>query len=136
MSDNLMGKDVAEEFFDTICDELGLSSDNYKDEEDGLKTRTRLVNSIMAGRLDFADGKFTLKLLSPVKKGEKVIEMLNITEPDGVQLRSMSEVKKSNDDVGKGMAVLGAVTGEGLPVINKLKSRDLMVAIEVIGLFL
>lgn len=132
MSNEIMGLDVAAELFGMICEELKITAD--KDETgDGNK---RIISALSSGRLEYTDGVFTLKLLSPVQAGNKEIGMLTITEPDGAQLRSMSEVKKSNDDVGKGMSVLGSVTGVGLPVINKLKSRDLMVAIEVIGLFL
>lgn len=138
MSKNVMGLDVAAEVFNEMCKALAIPVDKFNDSEKDEATKERLVNAIASGRLEFSPdtGDFLLKLLSPVEAGSKEVGSLTICEPDGVQLRAMSEVKKSNDDVGKGMSVLGSVTGLGLPVINKLKSRDLMVAIEVIGLFL
>jgi len=132
----VLGPEVAEVVFNEICDQLGLDPQKFKDTEKDEATKDRLTGAISTGRLEYSEEKFKLTLISPINVGSKTITYLDICEPDGVQLRSMSEVKKNNDDVGKAMAVLGSVTGLGLPVINKLKSRDLMVAVEVIGLFL
>ncbi len=129
-------KEIAEEMFQGILDDLGLDMDFLLGEKDDKSTINRLVLSIMHGRLKYEKELFTQTLIKPVKKGDKQITELTIYEAKGVQLRGMSDVKKDNDDVGKAMAVLGEVTGLGLPVINKLKSRDLMVAVGVISLFL
>ena len=132
----MLGKDVANEVFESFITDLGLPLDKFTETDKDEETKNRLVSSVMAGRLEYSDGDFTLKLITPVKTGEKTIEILRISEPTGVQLRSMSIIKKSNDDVGKAMAILGDVSGLGIEVINKVKSRDMMVAVEVIGLFL
>ena len=89
----------------------------------------------MHGRLEYKDEVFKQTLLKPIT-GKNEIAFLEIKEPTGVQLRGMSEVKKKNDDVGKAMSILGEVTGLGLPMINKLGSRDLMLSVGVISLFL
>ncbi|GAG90307.1 unnamed protein product [marine sediment metagenome] len=93
------------------------------------------ISALMHGRLEYKDEVFKQTLLKPIT-GKKEITVLEIKEPTGVQLRGMSEVKKKNDDVGKAMSILGEVTGLGLPVINKLGSRDLMLSVGVISLFL
>ncbi len=90
----------------------------------------------MMGRLVYETGVFKLQLLKPITAGSKEISFLEIPEPSGSDLREMASVQKKNDDVGKAMAVLGSVTGHGLPLINKLGSRDMMVAVGVISLFL
>jgi hypothetical protein len=48
----------------------------------------------------------------------------------------MASVKKKGDDYGKAMAVLGSVTGHGMPVVCKMKSRDSLIAVAVMSLFL
>lgn len=131
-----MGKDVATEIFNGMTEELGIPFENFTDTDEAEKTKSRLVNAFMTGRLEYTEGVFTQHLLKPIQTGEKSIEEIVINEPSGQQLRAMSEVKKDSDTVGKGMAVLGEVTGLGLPVINKFGSRDLMLSVEVIGLFL
>ena len=89
----------------------------------------------MHGRLEYKDEVFKQTLLKPIT-GKKEILVLEIKEPTGVQLRGMSVVKKENDNVGKAMSILGEVTGLGLPMINKLRSRDLMLSVGIISLFL
>lgn len=130
-----IGRDVAEEMLKNIYDDLGIDGDliNEDDEED--KSEKRIISALMHGRLEYKDEVFKQTLLKPIA-GNKEILFLEIKEPTGVQLRGMSEVKKKNDNVGKAMSVLGEVTGLGLPVINKLGSRDLMLAVGVISLFL
>lgn len=136
MSKVIIGKDVATEFFKNMIAELGIPEENFTDTDEAEKTKSRLINAFMTGRLEFENGVFTQQLITPIKVGEKMIEQITVNEPSGQQLRAMSEVKKDSDTVGKGMAVLGEVTGLGLPVINKFGSRDLMLSVEVIGLFL
>jgi hypothetical protein len=134
-----IGREVAEEIIGNIYLELGLVHIMYKigdDFDDFKSTHDKLLNSIMLGQLEYADSVFKLTLLSPITVGEKEITALEIKEPSGSDLREMASVKNKNDDVGKAMAVLGSVTGLGLPVINKLKSRDMMVSVSVISLFL
>ena len=130
-----MGKEVAEKMLNNIYTDLGISID-IVDDEDDQSTRNKLVNAIMMGRLEYDKNIFKLKLLKSIVVGKKEIFVLDIPEPSGSDLREMSIVKKKNDDVGKAMAVLGSVTGHGLPVIDKLGSRDMMVAVGVISLFL
>ena len=125
-----ISKEVAAEMLEKIQSDLGI--DTGDDDKDSNK---KLVTSIMSGRLTFVDGVFKQTLMSPVVMGEKKITEIEIDEPDGTQLRAASSVK-GNDDIGKSMAILGAVTGLGLPVINKFKTRDLMVAIGAMSLFL
>lgn len=133
---NKIGPDVAEEIFKTICEEIGHDISKYSESEKNEATKERIIGALCSGQLDYKEGIFKLILIRPFKAGENTIKVMNIEEPDGIQLRAMAEVKKGTDDVGKAMAVLGAVTGLGLKMINKMKSRDLMVAVEVIGLFL
>lgn len=130
---HILGRDVAEQQFSEICEELGIDESIFDDDK---SSKDKIITSIMSGRLEYEDGKFKQVLISPIKNGEKLISFIEITEPTGNQLREMASVKKKNDDVGKGMAVLGAVTGHGLLIINKMRSRDLMVSVGVIGLFL
>lgn len=135
----IMHKDVAQEMFKEICSDLGIDNESLNEDDEEKASVKKIVSAIQYGLLKYEDEIFTLKLIKPVEVGvkeKKLIEVLKIQEPTGVQLRGMSEVKKKNDDVGKAMSVLGEVTGLGLPVINKLKSRDMMVAIGVISLFL
>jgi len=127
-----VSKDVAEEMLKNILDELSINEAFTGDDEQSKK---KLINAIMAGRLEFVDGVFKQTLMSPVVMGEKKITEIEIYEPDGTQLREASTVKGS-DDIGKSMAILGAVTGLGLPVMNKLKTRDLMLGVGVMSLFL
>lgn len=130
-----IGRDVAEEMllsiYDDLCIDVAVLDDS---EEKGSKDK--LINSIMRGMLEYKDETFILKLIKPTMAGKKEVTVLEIKEPTGVQLREMSSVKKKNDDIGKAMAVLGSVTGHGLPFINKLKSRDMLTAVGVISLFL
>ena len=131
-----MARDVGEKIFEYMCHELGIDEHGFKETDEGEDTKNKLVHSFCTGCLEFGDLVFTLHLKSPIKVGTKEISVLKIGEPDGAQLRSMSIIKKKNDDFGKAMAVLGAVTGLGIPVMNKLKSRDSMVAVATISLFL
>jgi hypothetical protein len=129
-------KEIAEEMLQGILDDLGIDMDDLSGDEDEKTSIKKIVSSIMYGRLKYENEIFTQTLLKPIKKGDKQITEITICEPEGVQLRGMAQVKKNNDDVGKAMAILGEVTKLGLPVIQKLKSRDLMVAVGVISLFL
>lgn len=131
-----MGRDVAEEIFKGLCEDIFLDYEKFTATEKDEATKDRIVGALCSGQLVYADSVFTLRLNVPLQVGDKRIAHMKIREPNGVELRAMASVKKSNDDVGKGMAVLGAVTELGLPVINKMASRDLMVGVEVIGLFL
>lgn len=130
----IIGRDVAEEMLQVIYDDLGIDSD-VEDEDEDKATTKKIITALMHGRLEYKDEIFKQKLLKPIT-GKKEILFLEIKEPTGVQLRGMSEVKKKNDNVGKAMSVLGEVTGLGLPIINKLGSRDLMLSVGVISLFL
>ena len=131
----IIGREVAEEMLQNIYDELGIDSDIFEEDEDGKDSTKKIISALMHGRLEYKDEVFKQKLLKPIA-GKKEITFLEIKEPTGVQLRGMSEVKKKNDDVGKAMSILGEVTGLGLPIINKLGSRDLMLSVGVISLFL
>lgn len=131
----VIGKDVAEKQFDDILEDLGIQLDTFAD-DDGKKTRAKIVSGIMSGILEYEKMSFKQRLLSPIELKDKKIEFINISEPTGSQLREMASVKDKNDDTGKGMAVLGAVSGLGLPIINKMGSRDLLLSVSVIGLFL
>jgi len=130
-----LGFEVAEKQFFDILSELEIEKDSFdgKDEE---STKKKIISAIMSGRLEYNDQAFKLQLLKPLKKGDKTTSFINIVEPTGTQLREMATVRNKNDDVGKGMAVLGSITGLGLPVINKMGSRDLLLSVSVLGLFL
>ena len=127
-----MSRAVGEKIFENMCHELEIDEYIYKETDDGEDNRNKLIHAFCSGHLEVDGMIFTLKLKSPIKE----IKVLTIEEPTAVQMRSMSVIKKKNDDFGKAMAVLGAVTGLGLPVMNELKGRDSMVAVAVISLFL
>ncbi len=131
----IIGREVAEEMLQNIYDSLGLDGELIEDEDEGKASTKKIISALMQGRLEYKDEIFKQKLLKPIT-GKKEITFLEIKEPTGAQLRGMSQVKKKNDDVGKAMSVLGEVTGHGLPMINKLGSRDLMLSVGVISLFL
>ena len=131
----LIGREVAEEMLQVIYDDLGIDGEMIEDEDEGKASTKKIISALMQGRLEYKDEIFKQTLLKPIT-GKKEILFLEIKEPTGVQLRGMSEVKKKNDDVGKAMSILGEVTGLGLPIINKLGSRDLMLSVGVISLFL
>ena len=131
----IVGREVAEEMLQVIYDDLGIDGELIEDEDEGKASTKKIISALMQGRLEYKDDVFKQKLLKPIT-GKKEILFLEIKEPTGVQLRGMSEVKKKNDDVGKAMSILGEVTGLGLPMINKLGSRDLMLSVGVISLFL
>lgn len=131
----IVGRDVAEAMLQEIYDDLGIDGDLIEDDDESRSFTKKIISALMYGRLKYKDEVFKQKLLKPIT-GKKEILFIEIKEPTGVQLRGMSEVKKKNDDVGKAMAILGEVTGLGLPVINKLGSRDLMLAVGIISLFL
>jgi len=131
----IIGRDVAEEMLKVIYDDLGLDSALIEEDDEGQASTKKIISALMRGQLEYREEVFTQKLLKPIV-GKKEILYLEIKEPTGVQLRGMSEVKKKNDDVGKAMSILGEVTGLGLPIINKLGSRDLMLSVGVISLFL
>lgn len=131
----VIGREVAEEMLQLIYDELGIDGDLIEEEDEGKASTKKILSALMHGRLEYKDEIFKQKLLKPIA-GKKEILFLEIKEPTGVQLRGMSEVRKENDNVGKAMSILGEVTGLGLPMINKLGSRDLMLSVGVISLFL
>ena len=131
----IIGRDVAEEMLQVIYDDLGIDGELIEEEDEGKTSTKKIISALMQGRLEYKCEVFIQKLLKPIT-GKKEILFLEIKEPTGVQLRGMSEVKKKNDDVGKAMSILGEVTGLGLPMINKLGSRDLMLSVGVISLFL
>ena len=131
----VIGREVAEEMLQLIYDELGIDGDLIEEEDEGKASTKKIISALMQGRLEYKDEVFKQKLLKPIT-GKKEILFLEIKEPSGVQLRGMSEVRKENDNVGKAMSILGEVTGLGLPVINKLGSRDLMLSVGIISLFL
>lgn len=131
----VIGKDVAEKMLENIYDDLCIDSDMLDDDEN-KSSEKKIISALMQGRLDFKDEVFKQTLIKPISAGKKEISFIEIKEPTGAQLRGMSQVKKKNDDVGKAMAILGEVTGLGLPVINKLGSRDMMLSVGVISLFL
>ena len=131
----VIGRDVAEEMLKNIYDGLCIDPDML-DDNDGKSSEKKIISALMQGRLEFKDECFIQTLIKPLSIGKKEISSITIKEPTGAQLRGMSEVKKKNDDVGKAMSILGEVTGLGLPVINKLGSRDMMLSIGVVSLFL
>ena len=131
----VIGREVAEEMLQNIYDELGIDGDLIDEDDEGKASIKKIVSALMYGRLEYKDEVFKQKLLKPIT-GKKEILFLEIKEPTGVQLRGMSELRKENDNVGKAMSILGEVTGLGLPVINKLGSRDLMLSVGIISLFL
>ena len=130
----IVGRDVAEAMLQEIYDDLGIDGDLIEDDDESKSFTKKIISALMYGRLEYKDEVFKQKLLKPIT-GKEIL-FIEIKEPTGVQLRGMSEVKKKNDDVGKAMSILGEVTGLGLPTINKLGSRDLMLAVGVISLFL
>ena len=132
----IIGRDVAEEMLQGIYDDLGIDGDLIEEEDEGTASTKKIISALMHGRLEYKDEVFKQKLLKPITFEKKEILFLEIKEPTGVQLRGTSQVKNKNDDVGKAMAILGEVTGRGLPVINKLGSRDLMLSVGVVSLFL
>ena len=131
----IIGREVAEEMLQNIYDELGIDGDIIEEDDEGKASTKKIISALMYGRLEYKDEVFKQTLLKPIT-GKKEILFLEIKEPTGVQLRGMSEVKKDNDNVGKAMAILGEVTGLSLLQINKLKSRDLMLSVGIISLFL
>lgn len=131
----IIGREVAEEMLQNIYDDLGIDGDLIEEEDEDKSSTKKIISALMHGRLEYKDEVFKQTLLKPIT-GKKEILFLEIKEPTGVQLRGMSQVKKKNDDVGKAMSILGEVTGLGLPIINKLGSRDLMLSVGVISLFL
>jgi len=132
----IIGRDVADEMLKNIYDDLCIDQDIISEDEDGKSSEKKIISALMHGRLEYKDEIFTQKLIKPISAGKKEISSIVIKEPTGGQLRGMSQVKKKNDDVGKAMSILGEVTGLGLPVINKLGSRDMMLSIGVVSLFL
>ncbi len=133
---NVIGREVAEEMLKGIYDDLSIDIEMIIEEDDeGKSSKNKIISALMQGRLEYENKIFKQTLLEPIT-GKKEIIYLEIKEPTGVQLRGMSEVKRKNDDVGKAMSILGEVTGLGLPMINKLGSRDLMLSVGVISLFL
>ena len=131
----IIGREVAEEMLQNIYDELGIDGELIEEEDEGKTSTKKIISALMHGRLEYKDEVFRQTLLKPIT-GKKEILILEIKEPTGVQLRGMSAVKKENDNVGKAMSILGEVTGLGLPMINKLRSRDLMLSVGIISLFL
>lgn len=128
-------REVAEAMLQRIYDELGIDGDLIEEDDEGKTSTKKIISALMHGRLEYKDEVFKQTLLKPIT-GKKEILVLEIKEPTGVQLRGMSAVKKENDNVGKAMSILGEVTGLGLPMINKLRSRDLMLSVGIISLFL
>ena len=132
----VLGEPVAREMLKGIYSDLCIDISTMDDDDDSKSTEKKIISALMHGRLEYKDEVFKQTLIKPIKVGGKEVSYIEISEPDGAQLREMSKVKKKNDDVGKAMAILGAVTGHGLLAINKLKSRDLMVSVGVVSLFL
>lgn len=128
-------KETAEEQFKSICEELCIDHDQFDSDDGDSGSKKKIISAIMQGRIEYEDMAFKLNLLAPIA-GASEIRVITIREPDGNELRSMASVKKTGDDFGKAMAVLGAVTGHGLPVVCKMGSRDAMVAVAVLSLFL
>ena len=131
-----MSRAVGEKVFEDMCHDLGIDEYNFKETDDGEDSKNKLVHAFCTGYLEYENTIFTLRLRTPIMVGPKELSVLTIPEPDSLQLRATSQVKKKNDNVGQALAVLGDVTKKGLPVMNKLKSRDSMVAVAVISLFL
>ena len=135
----VIGRDVAEEMLNEICKSLDLDLEIVFDDDDddnaGRASKKKIISALMHGRLEYDKEVFKQTLIKPLT-GKKEVTYLEIKEPTGVQLRGMSQIKKKNDDVGKAMAILAEVTGLGMPMINKLGSRDLMLSVGVISLFL
>ncbi len=131
----IIGREVAEEILKGIYDDLSLDGELIEEDDEGKASKNKIISALMQKRLEYENKIFKQTLLEPIT-GKRDISFLTIKEPIGVQLRGMSEVKKKNDDVGKAMSILGEVTGFGLPMINKLGSRDIMLSVAVISLFL
>lgn len=133
-----MSREVGEKVFESMCHDLGLDEIPFKKRKGkDVDTKNKLVHAFCTGFLEYENALFTVCLRSPIKIGPtKELSVLKIPEPTGAQLRSITEVENEDDNVGKALAVLGDVTKLGLPVMNKLKSRDSMVAVSVVSLFL
>lgn len=131
-----LGREVGEKMFENMCEELGLDTDEYKNTDEGESSKNKLVHAFCTGALEYDEFVFTQNLKTPIQVGGKLVTTITIVEPDSTQLRSMAIIKKKNDDVGKALAVLGEVTGLGLQVVGLLKSRDSMISVAVISLFL
>ncbi len=129
----IIGRDVAEEMLQQIYDDLCIIVELMEDEDNS--NARKVLSALMQGRLEYKNKTFKLKLLEPFTVGKKEILTLEIDEPSGDHFREMGQVKNKNDTIGMGMAILGATTGLGLPVISKLKGRDLLTATAIIGLF-
>lgn len=131
----VLGEPVAREMLKGIYSDLCIDVSTMDDDE-SKSTEKKIISALMHGRLEYKDEVFKQTLIKPITFGKKEITFIEIKEPTGVQLRGMAKIKKKNDDVGKAMAILGEVTGYGLLAINELKSRDLMVSVGVVSLFL
>ena len=131
-----MSREVGWKIFEDMCHKLGIDEYQFIETDEGEKTKNQLTHAFCTGHLEYTDAIFILHLKTPLSVGSKELSILKIPEPIAGQMRSMSQIKKKNDDFGKALAVLGDVTKLGLPLMNKMGMLDGNVAVSLISLFL
>ena len=121
-----IAREVAEGMVDGWASDLGASL--------GADGRETLIAATMAGRLDYLDGSFRVRLVSPIKRdsGQTFTEF-TMVEPTAGQLRDSA--KGDRDKLDAALRLISATTGQPLALIECLKQRDLLVFSELIGFF-
>jgi len=129
-----IGADVAEQEFQRFADAMDLDiSPEPMDDEDRAgfeKQKRRIIRAMVAGALVIdEDGQ---PVFTPQASDSAPV---TFHEPDGAALMSMDKRKKG-EDMGKMMAIMGAITKTNAKTFSAMKQRDLNVCIAITTLFL
>lgn len=131
----VLAREVAEEQFNTFCDDMDIDRDvskmKEKDAEGFEEQKEIIIGAMMTGRLFLNDDS------EPVytPKRSSIANPLTFREPTGADLMAMDR-KKSGEDVGKMFALMDSITKSVPGTCSKLKGPDRKVAQAITVLFM
>lgn len=135
MTEYKVARDVAEEEFNTLCENVDIDNDTEAMSEEDQKgfeeQKAKLIRAIMRGTLTFnEDG---LPVYTPMRS--KIDNPLTFHEQTGAHLMAMDR-KKEGQNVAKLLSLMDAMTKSAPGTCSKLEGADLKTCMAIITLFL
>jgi len=123
---SVIAKDVAEDMVKNW--EADLES------ELSQSSRGIIVRAVSNGRVDLADGVFTVRLVSPIAlKNGDTVETLKIREPNARDLQKAA--KGNRDDMDTTIDLISALSGQSVAVIDQIAQRDATLISQLLTFF-
>lgn len=129
----VIAEDAAREELDRIVEyfEVSPDGDTWEDQ------RKRLLSAIQNGRiiLDVSKSAVVFTLAAPIKlENGQTLEEVSFHEPTAQDIKTLERYRE-NEQMSKAVHLASLMTGEPVGIINRMGSRDFMVAAAISTLF-